>query len=332
MIPFFHHRTRMARRLADFHAGDLPPAAYDAISRHLRACAECRAELRALETTEALLRGTAPRVSGLSQEASRALFDRALAESGVLQRHPMPRWQLYAWATPAVLALLGGGLALLKTYGPTSTSARQIAGGLRPVVRIHPETLSRARPLEPVDTAEKGELPGDRTRAAASHRPERPAATRGLNAGSNPLVAAPRMRRRHPVPEPPQVTLAVVPLEKTGALDWKPEPSLAPGPGIERLALVDDREAEAPEALAAPDEMSRPRLAGIPALSEVDVQVTAAQSRPLGTARAAAWWMEPTGEWFLKLAQVPQDEDEVELLLVSLSRERIWGYWKEETE
>lgn len=304
MILPFNHRARMARRIAAYHTGDLNPAACEAVSRHLAACPHCSEELRGLEETDRLLRGAAPRVASLPPDTSRALFARALDESGVLRRRTRGGWQLYAWATPAVLVLLGGGLAVRELCRPDPLPAKRLAVGTPAKRPAPPDPLATRTKPEPVVRQER-RVPRLKARTTTPARKR--------------LAQASAPRRVLPRPE-------VVELLPSTPLEWIPEPQMAPG--VERVELMADVEPGAPVS-----EESGARLARRSAPSPVvSVEVTMGESEPAGTARVAAWWREPSGEWFWKQARVPRDDKQVELVLVSLSRERIWGYWKEETE
>src|SRR5438067_11786169 len=87
--------------LVSYLYGDLPDGARAAFESHLRGCAGCRAELKALRAVRSDLAAWAPPEPDFGFRVMNARGGRDAAATDIRQAIPMPIQSWRAWYTPA---------------------------------------------------------------------------------------------------------------------------------------------------------------------------------------------------------------------------------------
>ncbi len=128
------HRTR----LAEYAVGALKRRARARVQQHLSGCAECRAELAALERTGALLASLGLREA---PERAREGLRRALGAPRHVTFRPQRRW---AWGAAVGAVALAAAVLAILFFGPLSTTA--------------PHAVVAAEPDEEIQATMQGHL------------------------------------------------------------------------------------------------------------------------------------------------------------------------------
>ena len=147
------------RTLADYALGELSPEEARAVELHLKGCAVCRAELRALRETLVTLVETLP-PADLPETAWQDVQSRLAGQNAVPPRAaPRRAWPLVALAASLVLALSGlfWGFQERQGYQQLAAEQRKVAGWLsRPDVSAQPLTDAAGERLGSVLTLSDG--------------------------------------------------------------------------------------------------------------------------------------------------------------------------------
>jgi hypothetical protein len=99
--------TDVRDQLPDLVNGSLPPAARAAVEAHVRACADCAAEVALLRTAHAVLRqGPAVDVGAIAR-----------AVRSARRPAPMPRWRAARWARVAAAVLVVAAAGSVAVVG-----------------------------------------------------------------------------------------------------------------------------------------------------------------------------------------------------------------------